>query len=235
MLAILFDLDGTLLDIDLETFLGRYFAALETAMQPALSGSMSGAAAMRALNASTQAMIAPHDGATNREVFHRDFQARTGIDIEASWDLFDRFYAEEFSGLQGASKGHSGASEAIETARGLGLRVAVATNPIFPKAAVLHRLAWAGLADVPFDVVTTYEIMTASKPQPEYFRQTAAMLGVPTESCIMVGDDRFLDLAAADVGMRTFYVGGHPDTHADYSGSLRDLAQLLPRLCAGAD
>ncbi len=33
------------------------------------------------------------------------------------------------------------------------------------------------------------------------------MLGVAPATCLMVGDDRALDMPAADLGMRTFYVG----------------------------
>jgi FMN phosphatase YigB (HAD superfamily) len=118
----------------------------------------------------------------------------------------------------------------VETALGLGMRVAVATNPIFPLEAVRHRLDWAGLGDLPVHVITTYEVMHATKPLPAYFRETAEMLGVEPRACLMVGDDPLLDLPAADVGMRTYYVGARTDVSADYCGDLGQLAALLPRL-----
>jgi len=46
----------------------------------------------------------------------------------------------------------------------------------------------------------------------------------------MVGDDRSLDMAAADVGMRTYYVGPDERAHADWRGGLVEFAALLPRL-----
>lgn len=118
----------------------------------------------------------------------------------------------------------------METALSLGLRVAVATNPIFPKAAVEHRIAWAGLDDLDLSIVTSYETMRACKPLPEYFTQTAEMVGADPTECLLVGDDRFLDMPAADTGMRTFYVGPDPIAVADYRGDLVDLAELLPHL-----
>jgi FMN phosphatase YigB (HAD superfamily) len=78
--------------------------------------------------------------------------------------------------------------------------------------------------------VTTYEHMEACKPDPAYFRQTARLLGVAPADCMMVGDDRSLDMPAADIGMATYYVGCDPDAVADYRGDLDALAELLPRL-----
>jgi HAD superfamily hydrolase (TIGR01549 family) len=118
----------------------------------------------------------------------------------------------------------------VVAARNLGLRVAVATNPIFPRIAVDHRIAWAGLDGIDFDLVTTYEHMRACKPQADYFVQVADELDVDPAECLMVGDDPRLDMPAADVGMRTFYVGSGNRVAADYRGTLTDLAALLPRL-----
>jgi FMN phosphatase YigB (HAD superfamily) len=226
MRAVLFDLDGTLLDIALSDFLGRYFAALAEAAGDRFPG----LDLIAEISASTEAMMRPHPGATNQEAFYLDFRGRTGVDLGEHASVFERFYAEDFPGLVGSASPAPGGRAAVEAALGLGLRVAVATNPIFPMAAVRHRLAWAGLSALEFPVVTAYEDMHATKPLPAYFRETAELLGVPPAACLMVGDDPMLDLAAADVGMRTFYVGGRAGVDADYRGDLRDLAQLLPRL-----
>jgi HAD superfamily hydrolase (TIGR01549 family) len=118
----------------------------------------------------------------------------------------------------------------VETAQALGLKVAIATNPIFPQSAQRTRLAWAGLDDLDLPVVTSYEHLHACKPDPAYFMETAELIGADPPECVMVGDDRSLDLAAADVGMRTFYVGPDPRARADWRGDLVDLAALLPRL-----
>ncbi len=227
--AVLFDLDGTLLDLDLDAFLRRYFAALRDATGE-LAGIDRADELMDAVQAATSAMMRSHPGRTNRDVFYEDFLTRTGIDLEEDWGVFERFYRDVFPGLGGASGPAPGARTALETALELGLSVAVATNPIFPRVAVEERLGWAGLRDLDLPVLTTYEIMTACKPFPDYFLQTAELVGVEASTCLMVGDDRALDLPAADVGMRTFYVGSSADAPADYRGTLEELAQLLPRL-----
>lgn len=229
MRAVLFDLDGTLLDLDLEDFLARYFVALEEASLP-LAGSIGAEALMRGLKTSVGMMMQPHAGRTNRDVFFAGMRALTGVDLDEHWTVYETFYAEVFPTLRGAARPAAGARQAVHTALELGLKVAIATNPIFPREAIVTRLAWAGLADLDLPVVTTYEVMEATKPLPHYFRQTAGMLGVQPSECLMVGDDRRLDLPAADVGMRTYYVGDDPDAPCHMRGTLEELADLLPRL-----
>jgi FMN phosphatase YigB (HAD superfamily) len=226
--GILFDLDGTLLDIDLDAFLRRYFGAMaETA-----GDRFGDLELLSAIYASTEVMMTEHPSETNHAAFWRDFTARTGVDLETHGDFFDRFYDEVFPTLAGGAQPAKGGRRAVETALELGMPVALATNPIFPMSAVRHRLEWAGLGDIDFPVVTAYERMHATKPSPAYYREVAAMLGVAPAKCLMVGDDPVLDLAAGNVGMRTFYVGTRTDVHSDYRGDLDELADALPRLAA---
>ncbi len=229
--AVLFDLDGTLLNINLERFLGRYFSALRD-VAVGYADDERADAIMGAIQNAVRAMCEPHPNVTNQQVFENEFERVSGTVLAEVWPAYERFYAEVFPGLADGAGPALGARAAVETALELGLPVAVATNPIFPSAAVRHRLTWAGLDDVQFSVVTSYEATTACKPQGAYFRQVAAQLGVDPTECIMVGDDRYLDLPAADVGMRTFYVGIDGEAAADYRGTLEDFAALLPRLVA---
>lgn len=225
----LFDLDGTLLDVDLEAFLGRYFAGLGAMAAEAFPG----LDVMPAVLAATGAMQGVHPGLTNREVFDADFREKTGIDLATAWEPFDAFYRDVFPGLLDGYGPREGARQAVEAAQAHGLKVAVATQPIFPAVAIRHRVDCAGLGDVPFDLVTSYETMQACKPLPAFFRQVAGLLDVEPSTCLMVGDDRVLDMSAADLGMRTFYVGREECVTADFSGSIGDLPDLLDRL-AGA-
>lgn len=230
MRAILFDLDGTLLDIDIDAFLRTYFGALGAATQDRYPG----VDVLGAILASTARMQAAHPQMTNREAFNADFLERTSIDLDADEHarVFDDFYRDVFPVLGAGYGPAKGARRAVTTALELGLPVVVATQPIFPRAAIEHRLAWAGLTDLGLRDLTTYERMHACKPQPEYFREAAAMAGHAPADCLMVGDDRTLDMPAADTGMRTFYAGTGSVPSADWSGDLDDLADLLPRLVA---
>ncbi len=59
MLAgVLFDLDGTLLDIDIDGFLGDYFGALGPVVADVLGDGVDPAVGLRAVMESTSAMVA---------------------------------------------------------------------------------------------------------------------------------------------------------------------------------
>jgi HAD superfamily hydrolase (TIGR01509 family) len=235
MRAVLFDLDGTLLDLDVSAFLGRYYRLLEqAALDLAPAATTASADFMRCVTLAVDEMMGAHPGVTNRDVFYASMLRNTGIDLHAHWDVFDRFYREVFPTLNKTASPVPGARQAVQTARELGLKVAVATNPIFPLVAIEQRIAWAGLDDVPFDAVTAYEDMCACKPHPAYFIQTAELLGVAPEECVMVGDDANLDMAAAQTGMVTYYVGNERDVACGFRGDLTGLAGLLPSLAAVA-
>jgi FMN phosphatase YigB (HAD superfamily) len=230
--GVLFDLDGTLLDIHLDDFFGRYFTALGPAIAEILGEDAGVRGGLDAVMRGTEAMCRPHLGQTNREAFNAVFRELTGADLTRpdSAAILDRFYAEVFPTLRGDIGPHPGARESVECALDLGLKVAVATNPIFPRAAIEERMRWANVADLPIDLVTSYENMHSAKPHLAYYSQIASMLGIVPSQALMVGDDRVLDMAAADVGMQTYFVGDGRAPVVDYTGTLAQLPDLLTRL-----
>lgn len=225
MRGVLFDLDGTLLDVEVNDFLSRYFRALDKTISPQFPG----VDLVPSVLAATDAMHRPHHGLTNRQVFDRDFLERTGVDIEQHWAVFESFYRIVFPTLGKGYGPVKGAREAVEAVRAMGWRAAVATQPIFPVAAIRQRLKWAGLDDVEFDAITSYETMQACKPAPEYFAQTCGLIGCAPSDCVMVGDDAGTDMPAASIGLTTYYVGSGT-AKADACGTLADFPAWLERL-----
>lgn len=230
--GVLFDLDGTLLQIDLEAFLSEYFAALGPVVASLLPQGGSAETALASVVEATNAMCASHPGRTNREVFNAVFAEKTGVDLSntAAVRTLEEFYRDEFPGLQRAHCPRPGSRAAVDAAHSAGFRVVLATNPIFPREAIVERLRWAGFEPSEFAGITSYEQMHACKPLPGYYRQAAGLAGLTPAECLMVGDDPVLDAAAADIGMKVFYVGPQPAPAVDWSGSLTDLTSLLERL-----
>lgn len=230
--GVLFDLDGTLLDIHLDDFFRRYFAALGPAIAEILGEDAGADGGLDAVMRGTEAMCRSHPGQTNREEFNAVFRELTGADLACQDNaaILERFYAEAFPMLREAMGPHPGARESVERALDLGLKVAIATNPIFPRAAIEERMRWANVADLPIDLVTSYENMHSAKPHGSYYSEIASMLDIPPSQALMVGDDRVLDMAAADVGMQTYFVGGGTVPVVDYVGTLAQLPDLLTRL-----
>jgi FMN phosphatase YigB (HAD superfamily) len=227
--GILFDLDGTLLDIDLESFLSEYFSALGPVLADVVGDDVSAEIALAAVVEGTNAMCRPHPGSTNREVFNQVFLQMTGADLgdPAADTAIEAFYRDSFPRLQREHGPRRGARQAFNAAVSMGLTPVLATNPIFPRSAILERLRWAGFRAEEFAGITSYEGMRACKPMPDYFRQAAGLAQLDPEECVMVGDDPVLDTAAAETGMRVFYVGPDPAPEVEWTGSLEDLTTML--------
>lgn len=201
--AILFDLDGTLLPIDTDQFIKKYMYKLGQHANHLLPADQM----LKYIWHGTEAMIANTDpDKTNAEVFEQHFLAASGLDKHQAWPTFDQFYEEVFPDLSTDAASTPLARLIVEEAVGQGYAVAVATNPLFPEIAIRERMRWAGIDDLPFQVVTAYEQSHFCKPHPQYFQEICEKLGVKPTDSIMAGNDMQEDMAAAKTGMKTYWV-----------------------------
>ncbi len=115
-----------------------------------------------------------------------------------------------------------GARETVIRARELGFRTVLATDPVFPLTAVRLRMEWGSVADIPWDLVASSEIMTRCKPDPDYFREVAERAGVRPDECLMVGNDARMDLPAREAGLLTYLVD-HPWSQGAEEAAARGL------------
>ena len=67
--------------------------------------------------------------------------AEAGGDVEKA---IDAFYAEDYPGLRSLTRPRPAAVETVRAAFERGCRVAIATNPLFPRTAIEQRLATLG-------------------------------------------------------------------------------------------
>jgi FMN phosphatase YigB (HAD superfamily) len=86
----------------------------------------------------------------------------------------------------------------------MGLRLVLATNPLFPALATHSRVRWAGLETGDFELITTYENARRCKPNPQYYLDILDQLGLSPEECLMVGNDVGEDMVAQKLGMQVF-------------------------------
>lgn len=203
--AILFDLDGTLLNIDMQKFIPKYFDKM--ALMAKTEGIPDALTLIEQVYKSTGVMIADKNSTiTNEEVFKQDFFAATGWDEEPVLEFLDKFYAEGFPLLQKHSDSFAGIPQMMEKLLARNTRIVIATNAVFPLTALEQRLAWAGLRDFDFELITSYEVMHFCKPHPEYYKEILSLIGLPPEECLMVGNDIGEDLPAGTIGIKTFLV-----------------------------
>ncbi|WP_227766473.1 HAD family hydrolase [Zhaonella formicivorans] len=231
--AILFDLDGTLLPMDTDEFLNHYFKLLTEKMQQYLDSKLF----MRELLAATDAMIKNTDSAkSNEQVFIEAFFPATGLVATEIMPVFEEFYTNDYCQLGCYFQPDPLVKEIVHAAQEKGLKLVLATNPLFPLIAIKERMRWAGVSEFDFALITSYEEMHACKPNLEYYREICAKIKVPARNCLMVGNDVEEDLIAQKIGMQTFLVEDYLlnrhdlPINADYRGSLKELYQFVVQL-----
>ena len=201
MQMILFDLDGTLLPMDQEVFTKAYFQRLAAKLAP--YGYVP-AKLIDGVWAGTAAMVKNDGGRTNEEAFWDRFAGLIGDRVLRDKPLFDEYYRREFQEVASVCGLNPKARETVDTLKGAGYRLALATNPLFPAVATESRIRWAGLEPGDFELYTTYENTGYCKPNPAYYRDLLERLDCDAEDCLMVGNDVEEDMVAGTVGMKVF-------------------------------
>ena len=238
--AVLFDLDDTLLRLNLTAFIARYVSGATRLLASAARTSPAALGipyvrAFLAMDAQDR-----EDSLTNERLFNQTFLASTGIPLDdpVIADLMT-YYEEQvvpgFSGGIVAARPVPGAREAIEAVHDAGLLCALATNPTFSLSCDRARMGWAGVGEDDFALVSTYSNSTRCKPSTRYYQEFANQLGVRLEECLMVGNDAVRDIVRDGCGLRTAYVGHARPKDAVWRGPMECLARELPDLIARLD
>lgn len=198
---VLFDLDGTLLPMEQEVFTKAYFGGLVQKMAPY---GYEPKALIDGVWAGTAAMVKNDGRAKNETVFWETFSGIFGQKVLDQMPVFEAYYREEFQETRKVCGFNPRAAETVRTIKRMGLRVALATNPLFPAVATESRIRWTGLDPVEFERYTTYETSHYCKPNLDYYRELLRDLNCLAEDCLMVGNDVSEDMVAEQLGMRVF-------------------------------
>jgi len=223
--AVLLDLDNTLIIFNESLFytgylkrIGKVFADLVPSEQ-----------FPDQLMTATMALL-DNDGAkTNVEFFMDILTGLCGGPRGKLWQRFLQFYETEYDRLPRKTALPAGLEEVFIYFAQTGYKLVLASNPIFPLNAQHKRLAWAGLQDIRFDLMTHIENMSYCKPNLGYYHEICEMIEEPPEACLMVGNDSVNDMVASRIGMTTYLTTddkdlGQGDLHV--SAGLRDHATL---------
>jgi len=207
---LLFDLDNTLLYNDMNIFLGAYLKTLGKH----LSARVAPEKMIALLLAGTDKMIKKDMPAQTLEnVFDQAFYPAMGIPKEELAEDIRYFYAEVFPALKPITQVRPEAIQIIDFAFQNDYPVVIATNPLFPRRAILHRLDWAGLPveKYNFQLVTSYESFHFAKPNPAYYAEIVAQLGWPERPALMIGNSLEDDiLPASQIGIPGYFLTDQP-------------------------
>lgn len=228
--TVMFDLDGTLVPIDLDFFYKHYVREAGARFAHLIPANVFVEALMR----STLEMISNLDpGVTNHQAFAQAFSRRVGLPWEEIWPVFEEFYRNEFRNLKALVPENPDARLVVEGVVRSGWQIVLATNPLFPEDAIRERMRWVNVEDLPWRHITTLDNMHFCKPHVEYYREILDTLDLDPRSCVMVGNDIEEDMVAGKLGIRTFLVEdflierGGSGLKPDGRGKLRDLLSFL--------
>ena len=238
-LTLLIDLDNTLLSNDMDgVFLPAYLQTLSQALAPYADPR----ALVKTLLQATQKMVENRrPDCTLIEVFNQAFYPPLGLNEEAMQAPIEKFYAEVFPTLAPLTQPRPKAVDLVAEALKRGCRLVVATNPLLPRAAVLHRLEWAGLPveKYPFELITAVEQFHFSKPNPTYLAEILGYIGWPEGPVVMVGDDPRRDIQPARrMGLPAYWLSQGqvwPDEILEIPTAGGPLEGLLPWLDSQAE
>ncbi len=216
MALLLFDLDDTLLGNEMNTFIPAYLQALAARMSTVAEPSVM----VKTLLSATRQMVENQDpGLTLEQRFDAAFFPRLGLLREDVQSIIDDFYAQDFPRLRSLTQRKPEAIDTVKQVISRGDKAAIATNPLFPRTAILQRLEWAGLPvdEIHFALIPSYDTFHFAKPNPAYFAEFLGQLGWPKVPVTMVGNDVELDIAAAtQLGLPVFWLT--PNGSVDWSG-----------------
>lgn len=228
--VVLFDLDGTLLPMNQDAFVKAYFSGL---VNKAVSHGYEQEGLIKTILGGIGAMIKNNGDETNETVFWKFFASVYGKEAVKDIVVFNDFYNNEFEQIRSVCGFNSDAKACVEEVKGMGYRVALATNPVFPAIATKSRICWAGLTPDDFEYYTTYENSCRCKPNLDYYRDVLKELNVSADECLMVGNDVDEDMVAEALGMQVFLITdclinrGNSDISVYPRGSFSDFIEFL--------
>lgn len=231
--TILFDLDGTLLPLKEDEFLKAYFGGIAQKFVPL---GFNKDLLLKAIWVGTEAMWKNNGEMTNEERFWVTFKKLIQGDYEKIEKDFLDFYKNDFEVAKKTTMMNPLAKKMIELLKSKGYKIAIATNPVFPRIATLKRIEWAGLNYEDFEIITTYEDSSYCKPNLKYYEELLKKINRKPEDCLMIGNDAKEDMVVNLLNMKTYLVldclinSDNLDISKYAKGSLNDLFEYLNKL-----
>jgi FMN phosphatase YigB (HAD superfamily) len=199
--TVLCDLDGTLLPLEPQRFLQAYFRALTAKIVPL---GYDEDQLMQAIWQGTAAQQRNSGEKTNHQLFWDIFTSLLGERAAILEDVLLSFYQNEFAALGGELSITADRRPMIDNLKGRGYTLALASNPVFPLAALESRLAWTGLNLADFSYISHYENSHFCKPDLRYYEEICRNLGKDPSQCLMIGNNCRQDGCFRELGGQVY-------------------------------
>lgn len=236
MKAVFFDLDGTLLFVEIYSYMEEY--TKKVTRKFASKGYEPKTFAKKFWDASVELMQCDGSKLCSEAFWESWSKLFDKEDYADDEEFFVDFYENEWKELREPFiKFNPDAVRAVEICREKGLKVVLATNPVFPAIATDQRMGWTGLKPEMFDHVTYYDNSHYTKANPKYYLEICELFGLKPSEVLMVGNDTKDDMNCLDVGLNGFlltneymYDRGNIDISTIPHGDFKELLKYLKNL-----
>ncbi|MGK0367052.1 MAG: FMN phosphatase YigB (HAD superfamily) [Thermoproteota archaeon] len=200
---LLFDLDGTLVDMDKKFEFPLMLRAIKRFFKFIRPHKFPGAfwSAIKEIQRGTSEK-------TNHELLRQELMKKGFGTREELEEILDKVLNTDFPK---AAKHFSPVAGALETMKLVNqlrkekkIRCILATNPMFPLSAVELRLTAGGFDPADFEFITHSQNSYSCKPHVQYYQNLVDKLDLDPSKCLMIGNDPAKDLPASALGIRTF-------------------------------
>ena len=233
--ALLFDLDGTLIDFEFNQFIKLYIGAASQFFIDLIPNPES---FINELLKSTEVMEKSDNGTTSSlDDFLNDFCPKFDVDCGEIRNRFLRFYETKYDVVKPLITPMKGAKKLLDNLneKGHSEKIILATNPVFPYVAIERRIKWGGLSPDYFRFITHAENSYYCKYNKKYWSGIMDQIQCRPKDSLVIGNDGFRDMFSKKYGFNTFLVEDSvenedkitKETEPDYRGSLIDLQELL--------
>jgi HAD superfamily hydrolase (TIGR01662 family) len=219
--AVLLDMDNTLLANPDVAFAQAFLAYFDDHLQQTLSIDNAGQLFRQVI----QQLSTERAGNESNTAFTiRLLSDATDYSADEITNALHSFYSDVYPQLRDCIQPVEKATDLIQQLQSEGYAVVIATNPLYPQTAIEQRMRWAGLPvdNAGYALITSADNMHFAKPNPAYYAEVLARVGIEPDEALMIGDSYRSDIQPArTVGIHTWHLK---------NGSLADVADNLPDL-----
>ncbi len=228
----LFDLDGTVLPMDLDKFMELYFYNIGEFFKDIIEPKE----LVKNILKSTEVMIKTNNDKKNEEIFMTHFDSLIKVSVDDIKPMFYDFYNSTFDNVKASTHKSKYMRKSINILKEKGYKIVLATNPLFPMIANHHRIRWAGFEPNEFEYISSFETNSFCKPHLGYYKEVLNEINKDAENCYMIGNDVFDDLSSGKLGIETYLITNHllnkhnEEVKANHKGTYYDFYKFVSKL-----
>lgn len=231
--TILLDLDGTVLPMDMDLFMKLYFNEMTKVFIDLPDYDQ----VAKNIWTATAAMVKNTEAhKSNEQVFMETYSKLIQGTMDEHKERLEVFYDTGYLKTKAAVIDNEYMRKSIDLLKRKGYQLVLATNPIFPLRAILHRITWAGFEPNEFSYISCFEKNHYCKPQIMFYEEVLAEIGKSPEECLMVGNDVQEDMVVRELGVKTYLLDEHllhrtsETIQVDYQGNYKAFYEFVVNL-----